>query len=243
MKVYRYFPILIATAFSTFVVNAGTTDSIKLLKSLSNSKKKTAIIIVDMQQGFVKGMDIKELMQKSKKLNKVINYAASQDILTINVVIPSNKPATEATLLQKIRHDKIKTYYKLYNDAFRGPKPGDPDQSLFEKRVNEDFTKEGSEIINDDLESYLTERDVTDLYVAGCFDHLCVTDTTEGALTRGFNVHVDRDMNVSMEGLGTEGITKGWKELKDTYPTKLNVFSNSLPLSEQYNTNTVCTIQ
>ncbi|MFA0039272.1 isochorismatase family protein [Vibrio sp. 10N.261.52.A1] len=243
MKIYRYFPILIVASFSTFVVNAGTKDSIKLLKSLSNSQKKTAIIIVDMQNGFRNGMDIKELMKKSKKLNKVINYAASHDILTINVVIPTNTSVNEATLLQKLRHDKIKTYYKLYNDAFRGPKPGDPDLSLFEKRVNEGFTKEGSAVINDDLESYLLNKDVTDLYVAGCFDRLCVSDTTEGALIKGFNVHVDRDMNVSMGGVGTEGITEGWKELKDTYPTQLNVFSNSLPLSEQYNTSTVCTIQ
>ena len=93
----------------------------------------------------------------------------------------------------------------------------------FEQIDEEGFAKEISE---DHLSSFLEKGQ--NVFVAGCFDSACISNTVEGALENEFKVYVDRDMNIlqdrrdNIKGKVTfefreKFSDEGWSEIESIY--------------------------
>ncbi len=50
--------------------------------------------------------------------------------------------------------------------------------------------------IKGDYTGFIKKQGVDTVFIGGCFEYGCVSETVEGSLEEGFDVIVDKDMNI-----------------------------------------------
>ncbi len=217
--------MLLKTALILFLLlfnsaAASTDDMIIYIDSLLAQGKKVAVLLIDMQQVYVPSFseDYSDIRIDDQR-RLLMRLVKKENVTFIDVNITSQSLGEKhlATLPELHRQLKRKRYFrfiKATNDAFQEPAIFKGDENL-------------EEVITGKLGTHLKSEGVTDIVPTGCFDGLCIRSTAEGALKEGFDVHVDRDINIFYNNIlhGNtsreevfERNTKDWQVLQEEFP-------------------------
>ena len=211
-SILKFSLIVFLIGFCIPISYAGIEETKKILDDILKSGEKVTIIIIDMEEDLFPDFYKGEADYVIPQQEKLLTYAGEKGIPVINVVF-ANEDGTELGLnpiLKNLKGLRYKNFYKLGKSAFeREWKFKQIDEKGFVKEIGEDH-----------LSSFLEKGQK--LFIAGCFDRGCVTRTVQEALEDGFEVYIDRDMNIMHskdEPLENyeEFADEAWSELEDIY--------------------------
>ena len=166
---------------------ANVAESIAAIQGLLSEGKKVSIIVIDMQEVLndsVIPAEYADVVGQQKVL--ISRFSKDENVYFIEVKIPRDGNTIEpiAKRLNNTINKRV-----LYKDS--------PDAFTSQVANYEGIATESENVINEPLTKYLSDREVSDLFVMGRFDHDCVRATVEGAIEEaGLNVIVDRDLNI-----------------------------------------------
>ncbi|MBL4931718.1 isochorismatase family protein [Clostridium paridis] len=153
---------------------------------MDNEKNKRALLVIDIQE------DATGTKSKSpyKDTNKLINDA--------NLII--NESNKKGIAIIYIKHYfKNNFFYRLINrNRFIKGTPGSEIDSRINIIGNNIFTKEkGDAFTNSDLNDFIMEKGIKELFIIGLDAANCVYKTSKGAKYRGYKVFVIVDAIVT----------------------------------------------
>ena len=186
-------------------ISLGTIESsIATIDSLIKSGKKIAILVIDMQIFFANDFSLPENVSAIRQQERLLlEYVDNPDVhfidVNLNILVDmEDLPLRNAETIPRLkrlqkRKSTYKKFFKLSDDAFEEP-------AVIEGYENYENALKG------DLGDHLESEGITEVMPIGCFDGGCIISTAEGALERGFNVYVDRDLNV-LKGIINEELS------------------------------------
>ncbi|WP_172806832.1 isochorismatase family protein [Endozoicomonas arenosclerae] len=206
-------------------VQAGFDESRTHIEQLLQQGKKVAILVIDMQLAYEGRGSLHNLSSVLGEQVKLLNYFVKNDqVIYVDVNIEEYGTSLNA-LIQSIYMKKgTRLMLKAHQDAFEG--------------VNLARGQKLDQAFKGKLEDFLKSQDVTDVVPLGCFDSSCVLDTAKGAIESGFDVSVDRDMNIKYNAItdigadnqpteeAIEDVELEWQSALTKYP-KLKVVSKA----------------
>ncbi len=207
--------------------SADLKTSIATIETLLAQGKTVAILFIDMQTGFVKRFWAPEAYRVISAQAELLDHFSGNKgvhFIDVNYV---EEGETLSFLHQKLLRN---SYYRLLVKS---------EDSAFDKRESLPVDNPGAtaQEINTSLKNYLHSIKAEDVVATGCFDGGCLMQTTEDALEAGFNVLVDRSLNITTDLIDRDapseseqrGIGIAWEELKEKYPDTLKVLPSESP--------------
>ncbi len=150
-----------------------------------DTRRGTAVLVVDMQTDFVEGngYDHAEIESKVKRINSRATEAHAAGIPV-------------ATLRQIYRGTIATTVVKLFGKGLGNPGSGGLElHHTIDVKAEADFVKSRLDgFSNPELERWLASHDVGQVEIVGLDGCYCVAATARGALNRGFDVTLSDSM-------------------------------------------------
>ncbi len=165
---------------------ADLTDTIAYIRGLIDDGKKVGLLFIDMQTDFtMERFEFPEAEQVIFDLATLAEHFAGQENVIFVDVNYAGRGSTISHLQRQLKRSKT---YRL------SIKDGD---SAFEV-IPPNTEHYDDEKVMDNLVEFLKAKEVTDVIPLGCFDGACVLSTAKEAAEKGFDVAVDRGMNVKV---------------------------------------------
>ncbi len=160
--------------------------------------KKTALIVVDMQNGFCspkgsfarKGVDVSQMTIIAPKLVKFIEHLKQKGLFIIYTKQIENYRDTP----ENIKNFFVRSFKDFNPNAtktnFEGkfylvkPQKGD---IIIEKKTWDAFS-------NPKLDKMLKKRKIKNLIIAGIYTNVCVESTARRAFTEGYEIIIPKDL-------------------------------------------------
>ena len=180
------FPLFSLIITFTNSCYAGWEDTVVYINGLLDEGKKVALLLIDMQAGFMDRYTEPEFSRVIEEQARLIDHFADRPgMFYVDVNYAGNKRTLSSLYLKLKKNTKYKLLIKKDNSAFHS---------------RQEFPKRGSrasdEEIRGQLDKYLNEIKVTDVMIMGCFDGACIRETAIDALQNGFSVGIDRELNI-----------------------------------------------
>jgi nicotinamidase-related amidase len=137
--------------------------------TINHQSKNLAVLVIDMQQTYLKELNNKEQDNIIKHILELTSYCVKNEITIADIADKNYKPTikTITKSIKKSNPNKIITCYdKDCCDAFEGTS----------------------------LEKNLKSKNITDLFVTGIYGSECVYSTAKQALELGFKVSTALDV-------------------------------------------------
>ena len=164
-------------------------NTIAHIEGLLAEGKKVAILLIDMQTNMMdkrfypEAEDIGTVMKE--QIGLLNHFSARDNVYFVDVNYVGQGGTLPDIHVSLKKNARYKFFMKTTDSSFATiPKPGsvtDPDQ------------------ISTALQTYLKTENISDIMVTGCFDAACVLKTADDGLRNGFNVAVDRDLNMLVD--------------------------------------------
>ncbi len=156
------------------------------INGLLDEGKKVALLLIDMQTGFMDRYTEPEFSRVVEEQARIIDHFADRPgMFYVDVNYAGEKPTILSLYLKMKKNATYKILVKKDNSAFHSRR---------------EFPKRGSRASNEEirvqLDQYLNEAEVTDVMIMGCFDGACIRETAIDALHKGFSVGIDRELNI-----------------------------------------------
>ncbi|WP_062260528.1 isochorismatase family protein [Endozoicomonas arenosclerae] len=216
MKLSDFF-IAIFLLINTPSVQAGVEESLQYIERLLSEGKKVAVILMDMQEGFIDPAlkNYGAIIQEQIRLLDSLSGKPGVHILDVNYD-PHQMGNTLPGLLASIKRNVM---YKLISKNT---------DNVFDSYKTIKLPS-GREMIQNDnvLDTYLKGEGIKDVFITGCYDGACILNSVKGGLERDYRMIVDRELNIVDHTEGLESFFAGvWKSLKDK-SSNLTLISDS----------------
>ncbi len=215
--------LILATGYSS----AELKTTIATIDALLAQGKTVAILFIDMQTGFSKRFWAPEAYRVITAQAELLDHFSGKKGIHFIDVNYLEEGQTLTFLHQKLLRNN---YYRLLVKD---------EDSAFEQRESLPVDGPGASAkeINTSLKNHLHSIKAEDVVTTGCFDGGCLMQTAEDALEAGFNVYVDRNLNIIDDmfdkNIPSEserrGIGIAWDTLKENYPDTLTVIPPDSP--------------
>ncbi len=159
-----------------------------------------AVLLIDMQECFLKNIDYEERMREIPYQIEVLDYCKEKSV-PVFVLEYKNKGPTTKVLKEKVDSLEKKVYVtKSYDDGFTCT----------------------------DLAEQLKVYNINTLLLMGVNATACVVATAYGALNAGFNIMTSKDLIADQSGLGSEEGVRWYSTYgvhRDSYKDILDMIS------------------
>lgn len=166
-------------------------------EEITSSTRKSALLVLDVQEDTVEIEEYKETNKWLKNINQSIAYANNTGIPVIHTRQAFSNPLD--CLLAGGRYIKGTPGYEVTSLLKEKP------TLVYDKVRSDSFS-------NADLEKYLVENKITDLYLVGADASSCVYNTALGAKNRNYRVIVLEDALFSINDKYLEKAKKNYEE-------------------------------
>lgn len=190
--------LLVAAMFALVIWSMSPTKGLQIEKY---PDPRSALVIIDIQEDYT-GPQAKRYYHDSDRMigtSKVLlAQAQSKGILVVYVKNVIDNPIVSA-----------------FTDTLNAPNsPGtEMDRRLTRVPGAMTFIKNRSDAFsNPELDVYLRENHVNQLFLTGLDGAYCVNATARGALNRGYNVTLFRDGIATESGKSIEQLVRRWRE-------------------------------
>ncbi|WP_062265568.1 isochorismatase family protein [Endozoicomonas arenosclerae] len=228
MKVFTAFLWVILLSVSC-PVKSGIEDTIHNIEQKLVAGESVAILYIDMQTRFMRAFNAAEFASVIEgQLKLLSHFAGRQNVHFIDVNYKGQGATLSEALIQLKRNLNYKLFIKDEANAFG-----------VEHTIPADGEVISDSQIQGELNEYLRSKTISEVMVTGCFDGTCVLQTVKGALDSGFNVSVDRQLNI-IENLKSisrafaspeeqaKALDTQWIELQEKFP-KLTIIKPAEP--------------
>ena len=157
--------------------------------------KKTALLVIDMQNDFIeKGaiLEIKNIRHGLSKLSKCIATLRKKGVLIIftkHVYDPKNNPV-EAHLFPELAHTGLRR--KTHGADITQKLTRNTGDVVLEKTRYDCFYKTNLEVL-------LKRKDIANLIITGTMTNVCCDSTARGAMYRDFTVWFSSDLTFASD--------------------------------------------
>lgn len=172
----------------------------------SGQNKKTALIIIDIQNAYFEGGSLPLVGpdQASENARLILDRFRSDSLLIIHIQHISTKSST-TSMLQKTKNQEIHDNVKPLGQ-----------EKVIEKHYPNGFKET-------ELLDYLKSNQITDLVICGMMTHMCVDATVRAAKDFGFNVVLigdacaTKDMEINGQLVKAEEVQKSFLAALNSY--------------------------
>ncbi|WP_062265571.1 isochorismatase family protein [Endozoicomonas arenosclerae] len=186
MKAFNTFLLSLIVCFSS-PVKSGIEDTIYHIEQRLARGESVAILYIDMQTKFIRAFNESEFARVIEgQLRLIKHFAGRENVHLIDVNYKDQGPTLSEALMQLRKNINYRLFVKDKDSAFQTMRtiPASDDQPV------------PADQVRGKLIDYLHSINTREIMLTGCFDGACVQRTAKDALDAGFNVSVDRDLNI-----------------------------------------------
>lgn len=184
--------ILLSIAFFIIAVVLYLAYKVKLIKKETHGKKTSddynnkALVVIDVQKDLV-GIDVdskfENIDEKIESINEMVNWAESQnyEVAYVTHEFPNtltNRFLSQGRLIKNTLGARIDDRVNVTTE------------NKFIKEIGDAFS-------NNEFESFLLEKQINELYLAGLDGAHCIYKTAVGGKNRNYNVSVIEEATLS----------------------------------------------